>query len=184
MEAEQFNGGGEADESMPMQPYLAKRIKCRFCNRRVDTKTGLKMHMQVEHGLVGDLAACQICPAEFLNDKGLKVHLYRSHSVRDPELSQMLLVAQQQHNLKTPQRLAKEAELEAEKAERDAAKLAKENAMKTYECQICHIVYKAMEQLRSHHKMAHNIDDDVSFFIKPFFVNFKSNLTISILADT
>uniref|UniRef100_A0A1B0CY28 Uncharacterized protein n=2 Tax=Lutzomyia longipalpis TaxID=7200 RepID=A0A1B0CY28_LUTLO len=77
-------------------------------------------HLLIEHQINDcHFVSCDLCPAEFSNEKGLRVHMFRSHnvSVKEDEAIPM----DQQH----------------------------------FECNICHTVYRSVDQLRDHVNTVH-----------------------------
>lgn len=134
-------------------PPTVKRITCRLCNKRISTKTGLKKHMILEHGMTGNLVGCTLCKAEFANDKGLKVHLFRSHQIRESDYATVL-----------PAHLLDPATQQLRKLQqnREEQKIIEdnENGVNDYECDICHIVCRSKEQLKEHGREVHLMEDN------------------------
>lgn len=134
-----------------------KSFKCRMCNKRIATKTGLQKHMIKEHGVGGELVKCTLCPADFANDKGLKVHLWRCHEIREADYENVLPpdlldpYTQQQRKLKQEEE-QKSILMANESGSKSVAK-------KVYECPFCHIVYHSRDELVDHQKSVHAIDD-------------------------
>lgn len=113
-------------------------LRCRYCNEKFLEKPALQQHMINEHGTSGQLLSCTLCQAEFVNDKGLKVHLWRSHQLREPDWGGVL-----------PQI----SRLQTQPIKNKLVAPPKE-----YECDICHIVYKSRDQLRVHCTSIHGFD--------------------------
>lgn len=149
----QSESGAASVNGFPQVPYQAKRITCRLCNKRISTKTGLKKHMVLEHGMTGNLVGCTLCSAEFANDKGLKVHLFRSHKIREADYASVL-----------PPELLDPASQQKRKLLQNLEELKmieqNENGKADYECDICNLVCKNREELREHNRMVHAIEDD------------------------
>lgn len=133
-----------------------KSFKCRMCNKRIATKTGLQKHMIKVHNVGGELVKCTLCPADFANDKGLKVHLWRCHEIREADYENVLPpdlldpYTQQQRKIK-------------QEEEQKSIVMANESGTgggtKTYECPLCHIVYTSKDELADHQKSVHAMDD-------------------------
>lgn len=115
---------------------LPARIKCRYCNKKVTTKLSLKRHMMVAHGMGGKLVGCTLCPAEFINDKGLKVHLFRAHNIREADYPSVLPA-----DILDPQYTSTKIQRNDE-----------------FECGICHIVYRSQDHLKIHNVTVHGFD--------------------------
>jgi uncharacterized short protein YbdD (DUF466 family) len=133
-----------------------KSYKCRQCNKRIATKTGLQKHMIKVHHIGGELVKCTLCPADFANDKGLKVHLWRCHEIREADYENVLPpdlldpYTQQQRKLKQE---------EEQKSILMANESGNGNNVKTFECPLCHIVYTSRDELAEHQKSIHAMDD-------------------------
>ena len=134
---------------------VTKSYKCRYCNKRIATKTGLQKHMIKVHHVGGELVKCTLCPADFANDKGLKVHLWRCHEIREADYENVLPpdlldpYTQQQRKLKQ----------EEEQKSIIIANETGSNNPKNYECPLCHIVYSSRDELAEHQKLIHALDD-------------------------
>lgn len=134
-----------------------KSYKCRHCNKRIATKTGLQKHMIIVHQEGGELVKCTLCPADFANDKGLKVHLWRCHEIREADYENVLPpdlldpYTQQQRKLKQE---------EEQKSILISNEIGTAGAIgKTYECPLCHIIYTSRNELADHQKQVHAMDD-------------------------
>lgn len=125
-----------AQQFSRMQPKPT--LRCRYCNDKFTSKPDLTQHMINEHGTSGQLLSCTLCQAEFVNDKGLKVHLWRSHQLREPDWGGVL---------------PEISRLQTQPIKNKVVTPAKE-----YECDICHIVYKNRDQLRLHCTSVHGFD--------------------------
>lgn len=136
--------------NLPTHPTV-KRLRCRLCQKRINTKLGLKRHMLIEHQIQDySCVKCYMCPAEFSNHKGLRVHLLRSHQITKEEdehhqqeralnLSQHNRNSYQQHPVyQQPQKSAQ--------------------AVEHYECSVCHTVYRNRQDLKVHVKTIHGIE--------------------------
>lgn len=130
-----------------------KSYKCRQCNKRIATKTGLQKHMIKVHHVGGELVKCTLCPADFANDKGLKVHLWRCHEIREADYENVLPpdlldpYTQQQRKIKQ------------EEEQKSIVNANETGAAKTYECPLCHIVYTSRDELAEHQKLIHAMED-------------------------
>lgn len=130
-----------------------KSYKCRHCNKRIATKTGLQKHMIKVHHIGGELVKCTLCPADFANDKGLKVHLWRCHEIREADYENVLPpdlldpYTQQQRKLKQ------------EEEQKSILMINEGGGVKKFECPLCHIVYTSRDELAEHQKSVHAMDD-------------------------
>lgn len=132
----------------PMIPM--KKLRCRICHKRINTKLGMKRHMLISHQ-VRDFPCvkCYMCPAEFSNHKGLRVHLLRSHQITkdedDHNQQEMGLAPRQQQQLQAVQSQLQQQLQQVVKSEQ-------------FECEICFIVYRNSDDLKTHRKNVHNIE--------------------------
>jgi KRAB domain-containing zinc finger protein len=55
--------------------------KCRFCNRRFKTATGVRSH-ELHHHKKEELCQCDLCPKTFTNSKALSIHKLSVHRAR------------------------------------------------------------------------------------------------------
>lgn len=138
------NGSNMEGDNMSLlyklyQPQYATgpKHRCRYCQAKFQSKPELQQHMLSEHGSCGRLLACQLCDAEFVNDKGLKVHLWRSHQLREPDYGGFLPQSSEGSSAPIKNKVIVEKE---------------------YECEICHIVYKNKDQLRVHTSTVHGFE--------------------------
>lgn len=125
--------------SATIKTKVISRMRCRICQKRIHTKTSYKRHMLNMHG-VRDCVfiKCTVCPAEFSNDKGLKVHMFRTHQI---SVQQM----QDDHRLRpVPKKESTSSETLP--------------ATKMFECDICHTVYRSHEQMQAHQATVHGIE--------------------------
>lgn len=131
------------------RPHVTSRMRCRICQKRIHTKASYKRHMLNVHQ-VRDCVfiRCTLCPAEFSNDKGLKVHMFRTHKI---SVQQM----QEDERLRpVPRKESTSAgPSEVSKVTSAVNLLPKPKVM--YECDICHTVYRSTEQLKAHRSVVH-----------------------------
>jgi hypothetical protein len=154
------NGGGTAATATTggvfgqrRFPYSTQKFKCRYCNQRYTNKILLRRHLVTDHGMGQNLVSCTLCAAEFINDKGLKVHLWRAHKIRESEYASVLPPDILVQVNTAPIRNNANAAVKQEKDVLPAL------AAKTeFECDICHIVYRSKEQLRNHNTSVHGFD--------------------------
>ena len=166
------------DEAQPKPDPESKSFKCRQCNKRIATKTGLQKHMIKVHQTGGELVKCTLCPADFANDKGLKVHLWRCHEIREADYENVLPpdlldpYTQQQRKLK-------------QEEEQKSILMANESGtVKTYECPLCHIVYDKRDELAEHQKTVHALDDvDIFESDDPFAVMMQDDSVPHVTGD-
>lgn len=128
--------------STAIKTKVISRMRCRICQKRIHTKTSYKRHMLNMHG-VRDCVfiKCTVCPAEFSNDKGLKVHMFRTHHI---SVQQM----QDDHRLRpVPKK---------ESTSSEPPPTATANKM--FECDICHTVYRSQQQMQAHQATVHGIE--------------------------
>lgn len=154
-----------------LDPEQTKSYKCRHCNKRIATKTGLQKHMIKVHHVGGELVKCTLCPADFANDKGLKVHLWRCHEIREADYENVLPpdlldpYTQQQRKIKQEEE-QKSIVMENESGCAGGAKV--------YECPLCHIIYPSRDEVAEHQKTVHALEDvDVLESDDPFAVMLK-----------
>lgn len=58
------------------------RMRCRVCQKRISSKVGYRNHLLIEHQINDcQFVSCDLCPAEFSNEKGLRVHMFRTHNI-------------------------------------------------------------------------------------------------------
>lgn len=120
------------------------RLRCRICQKRIHTKNAYKRHMWEEHQ-VSDCVfiKCKMCPSEFSNDKGLKVHMFRTHNITVQQMQEdESLIPEPQQESTTVTSLPVKAT---------------QNVI--FECDICHIVYRNKDDLRTHKTTVHHISD-------------------------
>lgn len=139
--------------NLPSHPTV-KRLRCRVCQKRINTKLGLKRHMLIAHQIKDySCVKCYMCPAEFSNHKGLRVHLLRSHQITKEEDEQN----QQERALNLSQSNRNSYQQQPQK---------QSPAVEHHECNVCHTVYRNRQDLRVHAKTVHGIenlnDDDGS----------------------
>lgn len=145
--------------TMP-KAHVSSRMRCRICQKRIHTKASYKRHMLNVHG-VSDCVfiRCTLCPAEFSNDKGLKVHMFRTHNITVQQMQQ-------------DERLRPIPKQESTAAGSTTSTIVTTGSFgpgatglgKTvpklklklmFECDICHTVYRSQEQLRAHRSVVH-----------------------------
>ncbi|XP_059615643.1 zinc finger protein hangover-like [Phlebotomus argentipes] len=62
--------------------HYNSRMRCRVCQKRISSKVGYKNHLLIEHQINDcQFVSCDLCPAEFSNEKGLRVHMFRTHNI-------------------------------------------------------------------------------------------------------
>ncbi|GAB0094079.1 zinc finger protein hangover [Sergentomyia squamirostris] len=85
----------EAGTSQKTQHYNS-RMRCRVCQKRISSKIGYRNHLLIEHQIVDcQFVSCDLCPAEFSNEKGLRVHMFRTHNISVKEDEAMSAESQQ-----------------------------------------------------------------------------------------
>lgn len=136
--------------NLPTHPTV-KRLRCRLCQKRINTKLGLKRHMLLEHQIQDySCVKCYMCPAEFSNHKGLRVHLLRSHQItkeEDEHNQQERALNLSQHNRNSYQQhpMYQQPHKSAQ-------------AIEHYECSVCHTVYRNRQDLKVHARTVHGIE--------------------------
>lgn len=116
------------------------RLRCHICKKRIYTKAGYEQHMQEVHQVnTLEFKKCELCPAEFSNNKGLKVHIYRAHRQQEEMKSSMM----DSSNTSLSDLIA-----------------AKTFGSMLHECDICLTVYHTDEQLRVHKSLMHNTSSE------------------------
>lgn len=121
------------------------RIRCRICQKRINTKLGLKRHMLMAHQIKNYTSIkCYLCPAEFNSHKGLRVHLHRTHQVAKDEEELMRM-------------LPKDAGVVPPAAKR-MRPIAPALAPAIFECDICYTVYRNRQDLRDHNTAVHGFN--------------------------
>lgn len=133
---------------------MMKTLNCGLCGFVLTDFEALRQHMSKIHGMDKKFYYCNQCTAKFMNDKGLRVHLFRVHGVRDeaiptPVVSagvSLLKPVQQSVPHQHPVPLATMSS-DPESSEPDPKG--------SLECNICHIVYKNGEQLKIHMQTVH-----------------------------
>ncbi|CRK91218.1 CLUMA_CG004900, isoform A [Clunio marinus] len=148
---------GESDDENPTptktDPEQTKSYKCRHCNKRIATKTGLQKHMIKVHNVGGELVKCTLCPADFANDKGLKVHLWRCHEIREADYEKIL-----PPDLLDPY-MQQQRKIKQEEEQKSILIANQIGSTKVFECLLCHIVYTSRDELAEHQKTIHAMDD-------------------------
>lgn len=146
---------------LPMpKAHVSSRMRCRICQKRIHTKASYKRHMLNVHA-VSDCVfiRCTLCPAEFSNDKGLKVHMFRTHKITVQQM-------QQDERLRPiPKQESTSAGSTASTIVTTASfgpgamglvkSMPKLKPKSMFECDICHTVYRSQEQLRAHRSVVH-----------------------------
>lgn len=89
---------------------------------------------------------CTLCPSEFSNDKGLKVHMFRTHNITVQQMQadeSLVPIPKQESTEPTP----------------PTPSAPRSENKQMFECNICHTVYRNREQLKSHRSIVHCIND-------------------------
>lgn len=133
------------------QPNVSRTLNCGLCDFALTSIEALRQHMSEIHGMDKKFFYCNICPAKFMNNRGLRFHLFRSHGIRDESIpltntqsttSLLKSIQQIPMTLQTP--------LSSNEESGTLSLIAQLN-----ECKICHIVYKNVEQLSLHIQLVH-----------------------------
>lgn len=131
------------------QPVVGRTLNCGLCDFALTNIDALRQHMSEFHGMDKKFFYCNQCPAKFMNDRGLRFHLFRLHGVRDES---SFLKPTQQISVATPQ---------LPLSNDDSGSSSQTSSLN--ECTICHIVYKNNEQLSLHLQLVHpSLDNKVS----------------------
>lgn len=152
--------GGGIGGAISAKSKVISRMRCRICQKRIHTKTSYKRHMLNIHG-VNDCVfiKCTVCPAEFSNDKGLKVHMFRTHNitVQQMQLDESLRPIPQQESTSPGSSMAATSTPNTSKAMAMQQQRGGGNAAvsKEFECNFCHTVYRSRELLAAHQKSVH-----------------------------
>lgn len=141
------------EKSNSANPDDTKSYVCRICDKRIQSKTALQKHMIKAHQIGGELVHCTLCPAEFANDKGLKVHLWRCHEIREADYEKVLPpeyldpFTQQQRKMKQ------------EEEQKALIMINKSGTTKSFGCPLCLNYYSSRDELGEHQKAVHAMDD-------------------------
>lgn len=150
---------GDKTSDSILNPVL-KTINCGICGFVLTDFEALRQHMSKIHGMDKKFYYCNQCTAKFMNDKGLRVHLFRVHGVRDESIptpvvsagASLLKPIQQStgHQLTLP--------LVTMSSDPDSSEPDSKGSL---ECTVCHIVYKNGEQLKIHMQTVHSTSEMV-----------------------
>lgn len=137
-------------------PLIVKTLNCRLCGFVLTDIEALRQHMSKIHGMDKKFFYCNQCTAKFMNDKGLRVHLFRFHGVRD-ESTQVNAGA----SLLKPIQQAAASHLHTEEPPMSDPESSETDSKGTasFECSVCHIVYKTADQLKIHMQAVHPSTD-------------------------
>lgn len=149
----------ESDEESREKPNDGEQTKsyvCRICDKRIQSKTALQKHMIKVHEIGGELVKCTLCPAEFANDKGLKVHLWRCHEIREADYEKVLPPDLLNPYTQQQRKLKQEEEQKALIMINEGGTTA---TQQSFGCPLCHIVCLSRDDLAEHQKTIHAMDD-------------------------
>lgn len=135
------------EPSVSDQPVVSRTLNCGLCDFALTSIEALRQHMSEIHGMDKKFFYCNLCPAKFMNNRGLRFHLFRSHGVRDESIP--MTSNQSSTSLLKPIQQVPSMTLQVPSINLD------ESGTKLNECKICHIVYKNIEQLSLHVQLVH-----------------------------
>lgn len=135
------------EPSVSDQPVVSRTLNCGLCDFALTSIEALRQHMSEIHGMDKKFFYCNLCPAKFMNNRGLRFHLFRSHGVRDESIP--MTSNQSSTSLLKPIQQVPSMTLQVPSINLD------EIGTKLNECKICHIVYKNIEQLSLHVQLVH-----------------------------
>lgn len=147
----QITTTGESDTHQKsyddQEKTASKMLNCGLCAFILTNIEALRQHMSEVHGMDKKFFYCNHCSAKFMNDKGLRVHLFRMHDVRDESIPlnigvSLLKPVQQTSTQQTNSPSKNDENLEKQVGPQD-------------ECNLCHTVYKNNDQLKLHMQLAH-----------------------------
>ncbi|XP_055624635.1 zinc finger protein hangover-like isoform X2 [Toxorhynchites rutilus septentrionalis] len=141
----------EPDTHLTLSDDLNKTVssvlKCGLCAFVLTDIDALRNHMGEVHGMDKKFFYCNHCNAKFMNDKGLRVHLFRLHGIRDETIplnaGPSLLKSVQPTS---GQQTNSPSSNDEDPREKDSPQ---------NECSLCHTVYKNNDQLKLHMKLVH-----------------------------
>lgn len=110
------------------------------------------------HQVGGELVKCTLCPADFANDKGLKVHLWRCHEIREADYENVLPPDLLDPYTQQQRKLKQEEEQKSILMANESGNLQQQKVV--YECPFCHIVYHTKEEHVDHQKTTHAMNDE------------------------
>uniref|UniRef100_A0A8D8IJU4 Zinc finger protein hangover n=1 Tax=Culex pipiens TaxID=7175 RepID=A0A8D8IJU4_CULPI len=142
------------EPSVSDQPVVSRTLNCGLCDFALTSIEALRQHMSEIHGMDKKFFYCNLCPAKFMNNRGLRFHLFRSHGVRDESIP--MTSNQSSTSLLKPIQQVPSMTLQVPSINLD------EIGTKLNECKICHIVYKNIEQLSLHVQLVHPALDNKS----------------------
>lgn len=146
---------GTAENIVKATVPIIKTLNCGLCGFVLTDYEALRQHMSKIHSMDKKFYYCNQCTAKFMNDKGLRVHLFRAHGIRDESIptpvvsaGASLLKPIQQPPVALPNsNLIPTIVGEPEPSESDMKD--------SLECNVCHIVYRSGEQLKNHMQSVH-----------------------------
>ncbi|XP_055600853.1 zinc finger protein hangover isoform X2 [Uranotaenia lowii] len=136
--------GSGLDENNSMAVHR-KTLNCGLCDFVLTDIDALRQHMSEIHGMDKKFFYCNQCNAKFMNDKGLRVHLFRQHGIRDDIHANNLGIS-----LLNPLTFIHQGALIADET------VGIDSAPAAFECQVCHTVYMTNEDLNTHTQAVHS----------------------------